>query len=299
MGTSFNQKSGHSDAQPLGTEAAWQLILQAFERNDSTLAPASGAPEALQMHPHGGWTLLCPATDEARQMLSLFLPLCQTHAGQCQVLGQLGQSLDGRIATITGASRFINGDDGITHLHRLRAVSDAVVVGAGTASEDNPRLTVRRTEGLNPVRVVIDPRRRVPEGHHLFTDGQAPTLRLVSGTYEPGPKQAPETGVLELACLGEEGQQASPARVLEILSDFGLQRVFIEGGGLTVSSFLNAGLLDRLHVIVAPMIIGSGRPAFSLPEIETLDYALRPQAQLINLGSDMLFDLDFTEPAGA
>jgi len=72
------------------------------------------------------------------------------------------------------------------------------------------------------------------------------------------------------------------------------KKVFVEGGGVTVSCFLNAGLLDRLHVMVAPMIIGSGRPAFSLPEIDFLDDALRPRAQLINLGSDMLFDLDFT-----
>lgn len=71
----------------------------------------------------------------------------------------------------------------------------------------------------------------------------------------------------------------------------------MEGGGVTVSSFLNAGLLDRLHVMVAPMIIGSGRPAFSLPEIDFLDDALRPRAQLVNLGSDMLFALDFSREA--
>ena len=61
-----------------------------------------------------------------------------------------------------------------------------------------------------------------------------------------------------------------------------------------MSEFLNADLLDRLHVMVAPMIIGSGRPAFSLPEIKKLDRALRPKAQMVDLGSDMLFDLDFT-----
>ena len=98
-----------------------------------------------------------------------------------------------------------------------------------------------------------------------------------------------------MPCLGsaENEAPASPERILQVLQDFGLRKIFIEGGGVTVSSFLKAGLLDRLHVMVAPMIIGSGRPAFSLPEIDQLDEALRPKAQLVNLGSDMLFDLAF------
>jgi len=95
-------------------------------------------------------------------------------------------------------------------------------------------------------------------------------------------------------CLGS-AEQTQPNKILAVLADFGLRRLFIEGGGLTVSGFLNAGLLDHLHVMVAPMIIGSGRPAFSLPEIEKLDSALRPSANMVDLGSDMLFDLDFSD----
>jgi riboflavin-specific deaminase-like protein len=209
------------------------------------------------------------------------------------VVGQMGQSLDGRIATVTGASKYINGEGGLLHLHRLRAVCDAVVVGAGTASEDNPKLTVRLANGPNPVRVVIDRHRRVPATHDIFTDEQSPTLRLVAGDYEPGEKLLPRSGVMEVPCLGDK-EQTQPGRILEVLADFGLRRLFIEGGGLTVSGFLTAGLLDHLHVMVAPMIIGSGRPAFSLPEIETLDSALRPSASMVDLGSDILFDLDFS-----
>jgi riboflavin-specific deaminase-like protein len=210
----------------------------------------------------------------------------------------MGQSLDGRIATVTGASKFINGDDGITHLHRLRAVSEAVVVGAGTASTDNPRLTVRKVPGANPVRVVIDRNRRVPDHHHLFCDEASPTLRLVAGEYQAGNKLTPRHGVTEVPCLGCD-ETTEPAHLLAILADFGLRKIFVEGGGLTVSEFLNAKLLDRLHVMVAPMIIGSGRPAFSLPEITNLDSALRPRAQMVDLGTDMLFDLDFSERADA
>lgn len=284
----------------LDADNAWALILSAINRSNVTLpVPGSDHP-ALRLNGQS-WELIDPATDEVRNLCSLFLPLCQPlqNASGTRVIGQLGQSLDGRIATVTGCSRFINGDDGITHLHRIRAVCDAVVVGAGTAVTDNPRLTVRRTRGTNPVRVVIDRRRRVPASHHLFTDGEAPTLHLVAGDYDPARKPEQNGLVTTIACLGDPDSHtpAHPELILRVLRDAGLHKIFIEGGGVTVSAFLSAGLLDRLHVMVAPMIIGSGRMAFSLPEIDQLDEALRPRAQLINLGSDMLFDLAFDRPA--
>ncbi|MBW0146469.1 RibD family protein [Marinobacter arenosus] len=285
-------------AHPLDTETAWQLVLQAVNRSNVTLAVPETSEAAVRLNGRGAWHLLHPATDKANDLLSLFLPLCRPleDGTVSRVVGQLGQSLDGRIATATGHSRFINGADGITHLHRIRAVSDAVVVGAGTATTDNPRLTVRRAQGPNPVRVVIDRHRRVPDSHHLFTDGEAPTLRLVAGTYRPNRPARIESGVTEVPCLGpcHDSETVCPTNILRVLADFGLRKVFVEGGGLTVSAFLRAGVLDRLHVMVAPMIIGSGRPAFSLPEIDLLEDALRPRSQLVNLGSDMLFDLDFS-----
>lgn len=285
-------------AQPLDTGAAWQLVLQAVNRSDGALGLSESSPAAVQLNRQGTWRLLHPATAQAKDVLSLFLPLCSPLETDTtsRVVGQLGQSLDGRIATVTGHSRFINGTDGITHLHRIRAISDAVIVGAGTATTDNPRLTVRRAQGPNPVRVVIDRHRRVPDSHHLFTDGAAPTLRLVAGSYKPDASVTVREGVTEVACLGldQSDEIVSPKLILQVLADHGLRRIFVEGGGVTVSAFLRAGLLDRLHVMVAPMIIGSGRPAFSLPEIDLLEDALRPRSQLINLGSDMLFDLDFS-----
>jgi len=284
--------------QHLDTDLAWKLVLDAVNRSNVTLPLPGGEQPAIKLNGRG-WQLLNDATRDARELFELFLPLCRpVSEGEApRVIGQLGQSLDGRIATVTGCSRFINGDDGITHLHRIRAVSDAVVVGAGTAVADNPRLTVRRVAGRNPVRVVIDRHRRVPDDYHLFTDGEAPTIRLVAGKYRAGHGQVPASGVQEVPCLGEydNEQPADPKVILRVLGDFGLRKIFIEGGGVTVSNFLNAGLLDRLHVMVAPMIIGSGRPAFSLPEIDLLDDALRPTATLVNLGTDMLFDLNFSD----
>lgn len=284
-------------SQALDTEAAWRLILQAQDRLGVTLAlPGSGEP-ALELSENGEWRLLQPATEAVSELLSTFLPLCLPRAegAPLHVIGQFGQSLDGRIATVTGHSRYINGDDGIIHLHRIRALSDAVVVGAGTATTDNPQLTVRNASGTNPVRVVIDRNRRVPERHHLFTDGAAPTLRLVAGDYTSGnTKGYSQNPVTEIPCLGSGTEPVNPKLILEVLADLGLKKIFIEGGAMTVSSFLQAGLLNRLHVMVAPMIIGSGRPAFCLPEIDSLDDALRPASRFVNLGTDMLFDLDFS-----
>lgn len=265
-------------------DQAWQLILQQRQK-----------PDEDSEH----WQLESPVTeaDKARQLLQLFRPMVRPlgeHQSQ-QVIAQMGQSLDGRIATITGKSRYINGEDGLLHLHRLRAVSDAVLVGSGTACADNPRLTVRLATGPNPVRVLVDRHRRVPDNHHLFTDNAAPTLRLVAGRFDGDTlPDRHALGVHEIPCLSEGDGPVDPREVLSILRHLGLRRIFVEGGGQTVSTFLAAGLVDRLHVLVAPMIIGSGQPAFSLPEIDSLGDALRPRASMISLGSDMLFDLDFS-----
>ncbi|MGM0569659.1 RibD family protein [Marinobacter sp.] len=266
-------------------EQAWQMILRQCHQ-----------PETASGH----WPPETPLTDDdlAGQLLQLFQPLVTSaRTGtehELSVIAQMGQSLDGRIATVTGKSRYINGKDGLVHLHRLRAVSDAVLVGSGTAAADNPRLTVRLATGPNPVRVVVDRNRRVPDSHHLFSDGAAPTLRLVARNGQsPALPDTLTGGVQEIPCLTGTSGPINPKEVLAILQHLGLRRIFIEGGGQTVSTFLTAGLVDRLHVLVAPMIIGSGQPAFSLPEIDSLADALRPQARMVNLGTDMLFDLAF------
>ena len=120
-------------ARTLDIDSAWELVLSAVNRSNVTLPLPGTDKEAVKLNGHGAWHLMQPATGEAKDLLSVFLPLCRPvpDNGSPKVIGQLGQSLDGRIATVTGRSRFINGDDGITHLHRIRAVSDAVAVGAG------------------------------------------------------------------------------------------------------------------------------------------------------------------------
>ena len=241
--------------------------------------PPSDPRIAIGMH---GWTAHAPITEEAAQLLDLFLPLLPPAAPDGVVVGQLGQSLDGRIATESGHSHYVTGEANRTHLHRLRALCDAVVVGGGTVLADDPQLTVRFCDGANPVRVVLDARGDLPANLGVFTDGAAPT-RVVRPT---GIAQEPSTvPLLAVAAM-------TPAAVLAALRAAGLYRILVEGGGRTVSRFLEAGVLDRLHVGVAPLLIGSGRPGLELGPIRDLAEARRPRVRSFPMPPDTLFDCD-------
>ena len=222
------------------------------------------------------------------QLEAIYLPLLR--AGGL-VIAQLGQTLDGRIATRTGHSHFITGPADIVHLHRLRALVDGVVVGAGTAISDDPQLTVREVAGRNPIRVVLDPSARVPPDRRMFHDGLAPTLWIVTPQADPGPAPG-GVEVLRLE-VSPTGCGFDPGNVLQMLAARGLRWVLVEGGGITVSRFLDAGVLHRLHVTVAPLLLGSGRPSLTLEPVDRLDQARRPRCRQFSLGDDVLFDLEF------
>lgn len=202
------------------------------------------------------------------------------------VVAQLGQSLDGRIATPTGESRWINRDAALDHVHALRAAVDAVVVGIGTALADDPQLNVRRVGGRNPARVVIDPGGRLPGSARLLAADGA--RRIVVRT---GRGDVPE-GVEQIVIARIEGAM-QPAAILAALSRIGLNKLLIEGGARTVSAFIDAGAVDRLHVLVAPLLIGSGTTGLNLKPIDALASAIRPRTRTHVLADgDVLFDCD-------
>lgn len=203
------------------------------------------------------------------------------------VIGQFGQSIDARIATAGGDSHYINGAAGLAHLHRLRALVDAVLVGVGTAIADDPQLTVRRVTGPNPARVVIDPNGRLPPSARLLAADGVP--RLVLTDMRTRSKLPAD---VEVVRLPRRDGRIAPAAILAALATRGFRRVLVEGGADTVSRFLAAGCLDRLHVVIAPIIIGSGPASVTLPPIARLEQALRAPMRCHVLGDEVLLDCD-------
>ena len=279
-------------AKRIDEDIAWDLVRRlrpaALGGGESCRVRHEVFPEIrLHVDPSGSWNVVGTLTKAASGVLALFVPL---QLSRRLAVAQIGQSLDGRIATTSGDSHYVTGPEDIRRLHRLRALVDAVLVGAGTVASDDPQLTVRRVHGENPVRVVLDPRGRLDPGQRVFTDGAARTIRIRALSGGSGPEDGTGDAELFLPASGEGW--IDPGLILARLSDLGLGRVLIEGGGKTVSGFLGAGALDRLHLTVAPLLIGSGLPSIELPPVERLSDALRPRARSFRLGRDILFDLD-------
>ena len=229
----------------------------------------------------------------AERLLELYAPLFGEDVTEPLVIGHVGQSLDGQIATRTGASRYITGGENLTHVHRLRALVDAVVVGASTVEFDDPQLTTRLVAGRSPVRVVIDPNLRLPFDRRVFTDGAVRTLVVCAADALGAGRKHP----VELVPVRRSGHYLPPGAIAEALRRCGLNRLFVEGGGITVSRFIEARALDRLHVTIGPLLVGSGRPGIVLPGIDRVDQALRPVTRRFELGPDVLFDCRLTPEA--
>lgn len=233
------------------------------------------------------WAALLAGDPAARRAASLYGVLLDAAeaAPGAFVLGRIAQSLDGRIATASGHSFWISGEADVRHTHRLRALFHAVVVGAGTIRADDPLLTTRNCAGPSPVRVVIDTERRLAPHYRVFNGGPATLLACAADA----PGEAP--GSAELLRLPRGGEGLDIAAMIAALAARGLRRIYIEGGGITVSRFLAAGCLDRLHVTIAPLLLGSGIPAFSLPGVALPRDGMRLDWTVHRLGEDILFDI--------
>lgn len=271
-----HRRQGRLPAAPAGVRLRPSGGLQCLE------VDASGVQAVLRP---GGLTAPADAPPAVQALLALYGPLFAADRPS-RLIAHLGQSVDGKIATPGGDSCYVTGPPNLVHLHRMRALSDAIVVGAGTACADRPRLTTRLVSGANPVRVIIDPERRVPADLPLFHDAAAPSLRVCARELRLSEEGEDVIGLERAA-----GGLNLPALV-STLRARGLRQLFIEGGGVTVSRFLEAGLLDRLQLTVAPLIIGEGRPALRLPAAERLSACRRPPARVYSLGDDVMWDFD-------
>jgi riboflavin-specific deaminase-like protein len=277
---------------------AWEVLLSLAaraKRGEPLLARSTFCDGQVALDPQAPSMVSAPS-GEARTLLELMVPLVVGPRATSLVVGHLGQSLDGRVATPTGASKFITGHEDIVHTHRLRALFDAVVVGVRTVQLDDPQLTTRHVSGEHPTRVVLDPRGKLRDGFKILHDGEAPTLIVTSLATTPTPRRR---GHVEWVGLATVDDRFLLGPLCGLLAARGLSRIFVEGGGVTVSRFLAARALDRLHVTVAPLILGSGAPAFKLPDIDQLDQAVGLRCRHFALGNDVLFDCELTPLARA
>jgi len=292
-------------------DAAWTIVLATSKAAES--AAASGTTSTFAISPDGellpvgadnphavvawrqdsGWESTLPVTDPRRALIDLYLPITSATSKRPVTIGHLGQSLDGFIATHSGESQFVTGEENILHLHRMRALCDAVVVGAGTVAADDPQLTTRKVPGPSPLRVVLDPSRRLADQYKVFTDDSAETLYICT---DPAMREGGKAmGRAEVLVVRDQPHGMDASAVLHLLRDRGCHRIFVEGGGVTVSMFLQADLLDRLQVAIAPLIIGSGRPAIRLPAREALSECRRPRYRVFRMGDDVFFDCDLRD----
>ena len=272
----------------LRAERSEETAVRALRLDDDGTARRCDPGDAdLVIDASGGWTTPRPPELAAAALLDLHLGFALASPARPMTLAHLGQSLDGKIATLSGASHYVTGPENIRHLHRLRALADAVLVGAGTVAADDPQLTVRDVEGPDPLRVVIDPSGRLPAERRVFTDGAAPTLLVLV------PDTAAPAAVESLALAGgDEG--IAPRDLVAALRRRGCAALLVEGGGETVTRFLRDGALERLQIAVAPLLIGEGRPGVALPAATDLSAAFRPSCRTISMGCDVLFDFDLS-----
>ena len=355
------------DSPPGDWPALWQHMLRA--RADPLHAPIPGTRLAAD---DGGWRLVGACSAASTAWFEVYKPLLDARLAQARAnsaaasrakpwaVAQLGQSLDGCVATAAGDSYFVTGPESLVHLHRLRALCDAVLVGAGTVVADNPLLTTRHVPGPHPVRVVLDPAARLDGSARLMHDATAPTLwlcdsrhadaararleavvakgaaadcQLASGEvpaatqrHGKGDPQAPQTTseragarravgadaasptvaahpMVEVLSVDGLIDAADPrrgpdmARAVAALAGRGLRVLLVEGGGVTVSRCLAAGVLERLHLVIAPVIIGAGRRGLQHPGPARMADCTRPPARRMVLGDDMLWDLDLRTAA--
>ena len=192
---------------------------------------------------------------------------------------KVASTLDGRIATASGDSRWITGEDARARAHWLRASHDAVLIGSETALQDDPDLTCR-LPGMgrrSPLRLVADGRRRLTSASRLMQTAATCPTWVLSGADSAAPPDRSllpsllPSGVTLIGVDRDADGQLDPVSIAHTLADRGLTRVLIEGGGILAASFLKAGLVDRLVWFHAPKIIGSGgRAAIADAKVERL-----------------------------
>jgi diaminohydroxyphosphoribosylaminopyrimidine deaminase/5-amino-6-(5-phosphoribosylamino)uracil reductase len=204
------------------------------------------------------------------------------------------QSLDGRIATLTGQSQWISSDRTRRLAHRLRRDHDGILVGIGTVRKDDPELTCRLVRGKSPTRVVLDSKLSIPpESKLVKTACRVPTIVICSPEADQNRVEGLRSAGLVVAEVHDDGQgNLDIHEVLQFLASKGLKSLLIEGGSSVITSFLRAGLVARLVVVTAPILIGVGIPCIGDLGVRNLREAHRFKGVRVRRrGRDLVWEL--------
>ena len=197
---------------------------------------------------------------DIEDLLKVFLPIVLFQS-KVQYIAHIAQSLDGFIATESGESKYISGKENLEHIHRLRAISDIIIVGAKTYLEDKPKLTTRLVKGINPLIYIFDPKDIIRK------------------------KDIPENIVVLKNNLDT---------LNKYLKNKKHQTIYIEGGGKTISYFMSKNILNKIHICLCPIILGGGRPSFIFDKYIELTNIKSYEPNHYQMGKDILFDMDLT-----
>ncbi|HKX34264.1 MAG TPA: GTP cyclohydrolase II RibA [Actinomycetota bacterium] len=201
------------------------------------------------------------------------------------VVVKYAQTIDGRIATSTGDARWISGEEERRTSHALRAACDAVLVGVGTILADDPRLTVRLVPGASPIRVVLDPRLRLPDDARVLEEDGVTTIVTTGASSAERRAELRRRGVsVVVVPAGPQGLELHAA--LEALFEAGIRSVLVEGGARVITSFLSFGLADRLVVAIAPRVMGSGTDAVNDLGITEVTSSIRLERRAVHVAGD-------------
>ena len=216
-----------------------------------------------------------------RQSCEIILPLIRKK--NRNFIGQIGQSLDAKIALNNGNSHYINEKESITYLHCLRSISDGVLVGVNTIIKDNPLLTTRKIKGQNPTRLIIDPSLKLTNKYKIFKDKNTNIVFTTSNKT----KNLNNTTIVKLP------KKDFTLGVYQFLKKSSLKYILIEGGPTTLSHFIEQNLINYMQFIISPTLIGSGINSVKLKPITNLKKAIRRKSNFSKLGKEIIATLDF------
>ena len=213
--------------------------------------------------------------------------------GMPYITVKYAQTLDGRIATKSGDSQWISSEASRRYVHRLRSINQGIMVGAGTVVADNPQLTVRHVRGKNPFRIIVDSKLRVPIKSSVLTDANACLTIIATTSDAPAAKIAAvkKQGAEIWVVKKERDGRVSLRDLLRKLGKREIMSVLVEGGSEIITSLLKAGLVDKMIIPIAPMIVGKGLEAIGDLNINKINNSIRfTSFKTMKKGDDIIFE---------